>query len=158
LWRGRPARPWDGTAAAAEALPRRRPAAARRRATRLPAGHARVRVLYAVGPRRARPARASRRTRARASEPARANVPVYRHSRRARWDAGSALRRARGGGDHARRQRPAARARGPRTVRSTRGHADHRGPAMNAGDVLLWVIIPYLAIAVFVVGHVWRYR
>jgi nitrate reductase gamma subunit len=29
---------------------------------------------------------------------------------------------------------------------------------MSAGDVLLWVIIPYLAIAVFVVGHVWRYR
>ena len=29
---------------------------------------------------------------------------------------------------------------------------------MNAGDVLLWIIIPYVAIAVFVVGHVWRYR
>ena len=29
---------------------------------------------------------------------------------------------------------------------------------MSAGDVLLWIIIPYLAIAVFVVGHVWRYR
>jgi nitrate reductase gamma subunit len=29
---------------------------------------------------------------------------------------------------------------------------------MSAGDVLLWIIVPYLAIAVFVVGHVWRYR
>ena len=29
---------------------------------------------------------------------------------------------------------------------------------MSAGDVLLWVILPYVAIAVFVVGHVWRYR
>jgi respiratory nitrate reductase gamma subunit len=29
---------------------------------------------------------------------------------------------------------------------------------MNAGDVLLWIIIPYVAMAVFVVGHVWRYR
>jgi nitrate reductase gamma subunit len=29
---------------------------------------------------------------------------------------------------------------------------------MSAGDILLWIIIPYVAIAVFVVGHVWRYR
>jgi len=29
---------------------------------------------------------------------------------------------------------------------------------MSAGDVLLWIIIPYVAMAVFVVGHVWRYR
>lgn len=29
---------------------------------------------------------------------------------------------------------------------------------MSAGDVLLWIILPYAAIAVFVVGHVWRYR
>jgi nitrate reductase gamma subunit len=29
---------------------------------------------------------------------------------------------------------------------------------MSAGDILLWVVIPYVAAAVFVVGHVWRYR
>jgi len=29
---------------------------------------------------------------------------------------------------------------------------------MSAGKTLLWVIIPYLAIATFVVGHWWRYR
>jgi nitrate reductase gamma subunit len=29
---------------------------------------------------------------------------------------------------------------------------------MNAGDTLLWIIIPYVAMAVFVVGHWWRYR
>ena len=29
---------------------------------------------------------------------------------------------------------------------------------MTAGDVLLWIIIPYLCIATFVLGHVWRYR
>jgi len=29
---------------------------------------------------------------------------------------------------------------------------------MSTGDVLLWIILPYVAIAVFVVGHVWRYR
>lgn len=29
---------------------------------------------------------------------------------------------------------------------------------MNAGDILLWIIFPYVAGAVFVVGHYWRYR
>jgi nitrate reductase gamma subunit len=29
---------------------------------------------------------------------------------------------------------------------------------MTAGKVLLWIILPYVAIAVFVVGHWWRYR
>jgi respiratory nitrate reductase gamma subunit len=29
---------------------------------------------------------------------------------------------------------------------------------MSAGKTLLWIIIPYVAIAVFVVGHWWRYR
>ena len=29
---------------------------------------------------------------------------------------------------------------------------------MSAGKLLLWIILPYVAIAVFVVGHWWRYR
>jgi respiratory nitrate reductase gamma subunit len=29
---------------------------------------------------------------------------------------------------------------------------------MNAGDVLLWIIFPYVAATTFVVGHWWRYR
>lgn len=29
---------------------------------------------------------------------------------------------------------------------------------MNRSDLLLWVALPYAAIAIFVVGHVWRYR
>lgn len=29
---------------------------------------------------------------------------------------------------------------------------------MNAGETLLWVILPYVAITTFVVGHWWRYR
>ncbi len=29
---------------------------------------------------------------------------------------------------------------------------------MSAGKTLLWIIIPYVAMAVFVVGHWWRYR
>ncbi|HWK26904.1 MAG TPA: respiratory nitrate reductase subunit gamma [Solirubrobacter sp.] len=29
---------------------------------------------------------------------------------------------------------------------------------MSAGAILLWIIFPYVAVAVFVVGHIWRYR
>lgn len=29
---------------------------------------------------------------------------------------------------------------------------------MSAGEILLWIILPYVAIAVFLVGHWWRYR
>ena len=29
---------------------------------------------------------------------------------------------------------------------------------MSAGKILLWIIIPYVAVAVFVVGHWWRYH
>jgi nitrate reductase gamma subunit len=29
---------------------------------------------------------------------------------------------------------------------------------MSATDILLWVIFPYLCIATFVLGHIWRYR
>jgi nitrate reductase gamma subunit len=29
---------------------------------------------------------------------------------------------------------------------------------MSASNELLWVVVPYVAIAIFVLGHVWRYR
>jgi respiratory nitrate reductase gamma subunit len=29
---------------------------------------------------------------------------------------------------------------------------------VSAGETLLWIILPYVAMTVFVVGHVWRYR
>jgi nitrate reductase gamma subunit len=29
---------------------------------------------------------------------------------------------------------------------------------VSAGKILLWIIIPYAAIAIFIVGHWWRYR
>ena len=29
---------------------------------------------------------------------------------------------------------------------------------MSTGEILLWIILPYVAITVFVVGHWWRYR
>ena len=66
-------------------------------------------------------------------------------------------RRSRAGGQ-ARRERPAPRARRPGAVRASRGHAERGGETMSAGKILLWIIIPYVAITVFVVGHWWRYR
>jgi nitrate reductase gamma subunit len=29
---------------------------------------------------------------------------------------------------------------------------------VSAGEILLWIILPYVAVTMFVVGHVWRYR
>ena len=29
---------------------------------------------------------------------------------------------------------------------------------MSPLDVVLWVIVPYVAIVTFVLGHIWRYR
>ena len=29
---------------------------------------------------------------------------------------------------------------------------------MNARDIFLWVVLPYISLAVFVVGHYWRYK
>ena len=29
---------------------------------------------------------------------------------------------------------------------------------MSAGSVFLWVVVPYVCLAIFVLGHVWRYR
>ena len=29
---------------------------------------------------------------------------------------------------------------------------------MSAGEILLWIILPYVAVATFLVGHWWRYR
>src|SRR4051794_10764941 len=58
----------------------------------------------------------------------------------------------------ARGERAPAGARRPRALRAPGGHADGTDAAMSAGDVLLWIIVPYVAVTVFVVGHWWRYR
>lgn len=29
---------------------------------------------------------------------------------------------------------------------------------MSTGDVLLWVVLPYVSVTIFVAGHIWRYR
>src|SRR5262249_49945127 len=61
-------------------------------------------------------------------------------------------------GRQARRKRPSAGARRTRAVRAGGRRAGHGGQAMSAGDILLWIIFPYVAMTVFVVGHWWRYR
>ena len=53
--------------------------------------------------------------------------------------------------------RRAARGGGrPGALRAARGHAD-RSTVMSAGEILLWIIFPYVAIATFLVGH-WSTR
>jgi nitrate reductase gamma subunit len=29
---------------------------------------------------------------------------------------------------------------------------------VSTGDIFLWIVIPYVAITVFIIGHIWRYR
>ena len=29
---------------------------------------------------------------------------------------------------------------------------------MSTSDIFLWIVIPYVAITIFIVGHIWRYR
>ncbi|GAB2687477.1 respiratory nitrate reductase subunit gamma [Thalassiella azotivora] len=45
----------------------------------------------------------------------------------------------------------------PLTALLAAGHAEPAGEASGL-DVLLWVVFPYVCLAVFVLGHVWRYR
>ena len=33
-----------------------------------------------------------------------------------------------------------------------------RGAPVSTGDIFLWIVIPYVAITIFILGHVWRYR
>ncbi|SDN42217.1 respiratory nitrate reductase subunit gamma [Streptomyces wuyuanensis] len=37
-------------------------------------------------------------------------------------------------------------------------HASAFAAAAGTGGILLWVVLPYVALAVFVLGHIWRYR
>ena len=116
----------------------------------------------ASAPRRARrdrPARAPRRARAGATAAcASAAAPTRTCSTPSALTLGAPVGARAGHGRPARGRRPAAGAGRPRAVRSARGDAGRGGAAMSAGKVLLWVILPYVAITVFVVGHWWRYR
>src|SRR5699024_3692370 len=42
------------------------------------------------------------------------------------------------------------------TVRTARGHGGN--DTMSTWELWWWVILPYLALATFVVGHVWRWQ
>ncbi len=39
-----------------------------------------------------------------------------------------------------------------------RGDAELAVTTMSTADIFLWVVIPYVAITIFILGHVWRYR
>ena len=108
---------------------------------------------------RARAARAPRRARARPPQPARAREPLRGRARRGLPARSASSRRPTARGvDGCAAERAAAGARRPRAVRAARGHAERGGAAMSAGEILLWIILPYVAITMFVVGHWWRYR
>jgi nitrate reductase alpha subunit len=55
--------------------------------------------------------------------------------------------------------RPArSRAPRPRAVRPARADGRSAVSDISGGELFLWVVVPYLAIATFVLGHIWRYR
>src|SRR5690606_37081341 len=131
----------------------------RRRAARPPR-----RGVRAVRPRRHTrglppAARAPPRHRAAAARPGGGGLAVRaRRRRRPRHPAAARRPRPRGPVP-ARRAGPARRGGRPRTVRR---HAAARrtpgGAPLNALDVALWVVAPYIALTSFVLGHIWRYR
>src|SRR5690606_26827115 len=60
-----------------------------------------------------------------------------------------------GGGAEAGEDRAAG---GDSGARAVRRHAVTRRNTVNALDVILWAVLPYVTIAVLVAGTVWRYR
>ena len=56
------------------------------------------------------------------------------------------------------RQRAAERDRRPVRTPAPLPDRPLGGAGMTTRDILLWVVLPYIAGAVFVVGHLWRYR
>ena len=55
-------------------------------------------------------------------------------------------------------QGPPQGARRARAVRASRGNAERGATAVSTSDIFLWVVIPYVAITIFILGHVLRYR
>ncbi|MFP5347043.1 MAG: respiratory nitrate reductase subunit gamma [Actinomycetes bacterium] len=46
----------------------------------------------------------------------------------------------------------------PLLAGSLRTAAEAGLPPANGVDILLWVVVPYVCLAIFVLGHIWRYR
>ena len=92
------------------------------------------------------PARAREPVRARARRRLRARSGSSRPAERCTCDrllAARARRRSWSG---------SSRSRHPRSCPSD------GGAAMSASEIFLWIVIPYVAITIFIVGHIWRYR
>src|SRR5262249_58500432 len=58
----------------------------------------------------------------------------------------------------ARRGRPAERAGRSAAVRPARGDAERGARMSHRADLFVWLVLPYVSLTVFVVGHWWRYR
>src|SRR5215831_19931662 len=129
---------------------------ARRRAARLPDDGARLRR---VAPARGEAAaRAPHRPRAAAAGAARRSLPVRPRGRGGLRAAARAAPTRGGAGAALLGVRPAGRRGGPGAVRAAFLPG---GPPMSnasAWQLLVWVALPYLALGIFVVGHVWRWR
>src|SRR6185436_2730699 len=99
---------------------------------------------------------AARRAPGRAGDPppgpARLPLPLGRRAGLRLGHAAPARRRPAAGRRPARRPGAAGRAGRARTVRPARVHGS---TSMN---VILWIVVPYVAITVFLLGHIWRYR
>src|SRR5579885_679483 len=148
----------DGAAAPEASVRRRRARARGRRAARLPAARARVRGARARGRRRGAPARASPRARAAARRPPGRRQSLRRRPRRAlRRPAASERARARARATH-RRARAAGRAGRAAAVRAARGDAGGGARVSHRAHLYVWLVLPYVSLAIFVVGHWWRYR
>src|SRR5215471_18139044 len=143
-------------------LPGRGAVPERRRAARLPADGARLRR---VAPARGEAAaRAPRRPRAAAAGAARRSLPIRPRGRGGLRAAARAAPGRRGVGAALLGVWPARRRGGPgawRPGRPVRAAFLPGGPPMSnasAWQLLIWVALPYLALGIFVVGHVWRWR
>src|SRR5690606_28718076 len=80
---------------------------------------------------------------------------VRRRPRRRRGDPAPGDRRRDRTSPSDRPRRPAAGGCRPRALSGAAVDGVPRGPAMNT---LLWAVLPYVTIAILVVGSVWRYR
>ena len=135
-----------------------------RRAAGLPAGDPRVRGVRPRPGRRRDPRPHAARHRAAARVAARPRQPVRAGARRRRLGPARADGRgARRGAAHRRaRARPTRRSASSRSPRRRSCPSRRSVPmtplAVTRAATFLWLVLPYIAIVTFVVGHIWRWR
>src|SRR5262249_38168047 len=123
----------------------------------LPPAHARVRRARARRVRGVAAHRAPPRSRAAPLRAPRHGQPVCASPRRAHSEPAEADAAGTSASSEARRGRAAERAGGARAVCPARCDAGGTGMS-HRGDVFFWLVLPYVPITIFVVGHWWRSR